>query len=381
MWREDPASVRPMLAATTTAPLNSPELAYERKYDGIRAIAAIDPAAPSVRFWSRLGNDKTAQFPDIAERLRALGVLLNRPVVLDGEIVALDTHGQPMSFQHLQGRMHLVDPLRSRAKGAAKPRGDISSGTSEPNPVADVPTAFIAFDLLRDGDEDLRTLPLRERRRRLETLLAGVNDPGLRLSEFAVGDGRTLHERAQREGWEGLIVKRLDSAYTSGRRSPDWRKLKFERRQTCVIGGWTEPRGSRGVLWFADPRRVRRRWSAEARRTQRLGLHRCGTGTCLEAAGSARDEDLPVFIGAAHERATALGTTEAPRRSEVHGVDHGRAAAASDLHRVSATTRRRSGPARARHRHTQVASILAEHTSNDDTHIQVHGETQHPSPR
>ena len=252
MWREDPASVRPMLAAITTAPLNSPELAYERKYDGIRAIAAIEPAPgplpPSVRFWSRLGNDKTAQFPDIAERLQALGVLLNRPVVLDGEIVALDTHGQPVSFQHLQGRMHLVAPLRSRAKGAAKPKGDISSGTSEPNPVADVPTAFVAFDLLRDGHEDLRTLPLRERRRRLETLLADVNDPGLRLSEFAIGDGRTLHERAQREDWEGLIVKRLDSAYSSGRRSPDWRKLKFERRQTCVVGGWTEPRGSRGFL-------------------------------------------------------------------------------------------------------------------------------------
>jgi len=284
MWRDDPASVRPMLAATTTAPLNSPELAYERKYDGIRAIVAIEPppgplppsprlwrtsrgtrptnsdsstvgrvprsgpAAPSVRFWSRLGNEKTVQFPDIAARLQALGVLHDRPVVLDGEIVALDAHGQPVSFQHLQGRMHLVYPLRSRTKGATKPKREASSATSEPDPVADVPTAFIAFDFLRDGDEDLRTRPLRERRRRLETLLAGVTDPGLRLSDFVAGDGRALYERAEREGWEGLIVKRLDSAYSSGRRSPDWRKLKFERRQTCVIGGWTEPRGSRGFL-------------------------------------------------------------------------------------------------------------------------------------
>ena len=283
MWRDDPASVRPMLATTGTAPLNSHDLAYERKYDGIRAIAAIEPApgplppspglrrtgrgtrpadagpvglrnsvgrvprsgpaglaAPSVRFWSRLGNDKTAQFPDVAERLQTLGVLLDRPVILDGEIVALDVQGQPMSFQHLQGRMHLTHPLRPRTREAAKGRSE--------NPAGDVPTAFIAFDFLRDGDEDLRTRPLRERRQRLEALLTGVTDPGLRLSEFAVGDGRALHERAQREGWEGLIVKRLDSVYSSGRRSPDWRKLKFERRQTCVIGGWTEPRGTRGYL-------------------------------------------------------------------------------------------------------------------------------------
>jgi bifunctional non-homologous end joining protein LigD len=251
MWRDDPAAVRPMLAATTPAPLNSPDLAYERKYDGIRAIAAIEPAQgplPSVRFWSRLGNEKTAQFPDVAARLQALGVRLDRPVVLDGEIVALDAHGRPVSFQHLQGRMHLVSPSRSRTKGVVNSKSATPSGASVPNPVAEVPTAFVAFDFLRDGDEDLRTRPLRERRRRLETLFAGVNDPGLRLSECAVGDGRTLHERAQREGWEGLIVKRLDSAYSSGRRSPDWRKLKFERRQTCVIGGWTEPRGSRGFL-------------------------------------------------------------------------------------------------------------------------------------
>ena len=249
MWRDDPASVRPMLAATATAPLNSPDLAYERKYDGIRAIAAVEPAPGlSVRFWSRLGNDKTAQFPDIAARLEALGVLLDRPVVLDGEIVALDADGQPVGFQHLQGRMHLTHPLPSRAKGAAKPKNNAASVASEANPATGVPTGFIAFDLLRDGDEDLRKRPLRERRQRLETLLAGVNNPGLRLSEFAVGDGRTLHERAQREGWEGLVVKRLDSAYSSGRRSPDWRKLKFERRQTCVIGGWTEPRGARGFL-------------------------------------------------------------------------------------------------------------------------------------
>ena len=202
----DPASVRPMLATTATTPLDSAELVYERKYDGIRAIVAIEPEpGPSVRFWSRLGNDKTAQFPEIAARLQAFGSLLGRPVVLDGEIVALDHRGHPVSFQHLQGRMHAEAPSAAVTSQAV---------------------AFVAFDLLRDGDEDLRTRPLRERRRRLETLFAGVEEPGLRLSELTLGDGRALRARAETEGWEGLIAKRLDSTYASGRRSPEWRKLK-----------------------------------------------------------------------------------------------------------------------------------------------------------
>jgi bifunctional non-homologous end joining protein LigD len=223
MWRDDPAAVRPMLAITATAPLESTDLVYERKYDGIRAIVAVDPDGDRpVRLWSRLGNEKTAQFPDVAAHLRSLR--LGRPVVLDGEIVALDHRGRPAGFQQLQGRMH------AEAPGA----------TATPQAVA-----FIAFDLLRDGDEDLRTRPLRERRRRLEMLFADVDETGLRLSELTLGDGRALRTRAEGEGWEGLIAKRLDSTYASGRRSPEWRKLKFERRQTCVVGGWTEPRGSR----------------------------------------------------------------------------------------------------------------------------------------
>jgi len=222
MWRDDPASVRPMLATTATAPFESADLAYERKYDGIRAIASLDPtAARPARIWSRLGNDKSAQFPEIVARLEAWGRKIGHPIVLDGEIVAIDDRGRPVSFQHLQDRMHVR------------------------RPVASTPTAFIAFDLLRDDDEDLRGRPLRERRRRLEALYATVSDPDLRLSEQAVGDGRALHQRAVTEGWEGLLAKRLASPYASGRRSSDWRKLKLERRQTCVVGGWTEPRGSR----------------------------------------------------------------------------------------------------------------------------------------
>jgi bifunctional non-homologous end joining protein LigD len=219
-WTDDPASVRPMLATTAEAPLESPDLVYEPKYDGIRALAAI---ADHVRLWSRLGNEKTAQFPEIVDALEKWARGLGREVLLDGEVVALDDRGEPCGFQNLQGRIHLKTPHTG----------------------ASYNTAFIVFDLLRDGAEDLRPLPLRDRRHRLEALLRGVHDSRLRISEQAVGNGRDMHARAKALVWEGLIAKDASSVYKSGRRSPDWRKIKLVRHQTCVVGGWTEPRGSR----------------------------------------------------------------------------------------------------------------------------------------
>src|SRR5688572_14499851 len=100
-----------MLATTAEAPLDSAALAYEPKYDGIRALVALEPAAsshgqPSVRFWSRLGNEKTAQFPEIRDALADWARHLEHPVVVDGELVALDAAGAPTGFQNLQGRIH-----------------------------------------------------------------------------------------------------------------------------------------------------------------------------------------------------------------------------------------------------------------------------------
>src|SRR5688500_15615855 len=212
-----------MLATTADAPLQSDALVYEPKYDGIRALAEVGPSA-SARLWSRLGNEKTRQFPEIVESLDAFARRLAHPVLLDGEIVALTPQGEPCGFQNLQGRIHQKTPTATAA------------------------VAFIAFDLLRDGDEDLRPLPLRERRRRLDALLRGGRDRRLRISEQVAGDAREMHQRAHALGWEGLIAKTADAPYTSGRRSPHWRKLKLVRHQTCVVGGWTEPRGSRPFL-------------------------------------------------------------------------------------------------------------------------------------
>jgi bifunctional non-homologous end joining protein LigD len=224
------ALLRPMLASLTDAPLVDPELIYEPKYDGIRAIAEIGETAsrrrpdtpPPVRLWSRLGNDKTGQFPEIVKALQQWAKRLRSPVILDGEIVALDERGDPAGFQQLQGRVH-----------EKSGRGGLSS------------VAFIAFDLLRDGSTDLRDRPLTERRAALERLFGPARSSVLRISESVRGDGRSLYQRALDSGWEGLIAKHAESRYQSGKRTPDWRKLKIVHEQELVIGGWTEPRQTR----------------------------------------------------------------------------------------------------------------------------------------
>jgi bifunctional non-homologous end joining protein LigD len=103
-------ALAPMLASLADAPLDDPHLVYEPKYDGIRAIAEVAPKGSGVRLWSRLGNEKTQQFPEIADALTTWARARTTPLVLDGEIVALDADGHPVGFQNLQGRIHLLDP-------------------------------------------------------------------------------------------------------------------------------------------------------------------------------------------------------------------------------------------------------------------------------
>src|SRR5580704_7507010 len=258
------AALAPMLASLADAPLQDPQLVYEPKYDGIRAIAEIGaPGAargtaaagrgtargaatkgrgaargtgirPPVRLWSRLGNDKTSQFPEIAAALGTWAAKRKAPVVLDGEIVALDANGQPTGFQQLQGRIHLI--------GGQGPAPGAESGDALP---AGARVAFVAFDILSDGKADLRGRPLLERRAALERAFGRTNSPLLRISEMVHGDGRALYQRALDQGWEGVIAKHAASLYKPGKRTPDWRKLKIVHEQEFVIGGWTEPRQSR----------------------------------------------------------------------------------------------------------------------------------------
>ena len=228
-WRDDPATVRPMLATLAEPPLAGKGLIFEPKYDGIRALVHVAPGKPrpDIRHWSRLGNDKTAQFPAVVRALEPLARRLKAPLFLDGEIVALDEAGRPAGFQRLQGRIHVKAARDAELLDRSQP------------------TAFLAFDLLRDGDEDVRGLPLTARRERLERKLRPSLSDTLRLSEQVAADGRALDERAHREGWEGLIVKDAASPYHAGRRSPAWRKRKLVNEDEFVVGGWTEPRNTR----------------------------------------------------------------------------------------------------------------------------------------
>ena len=214
-----------MLASTTDVPLQNADFVYEPKYDGVRTLAVVAPGhpRPTVHLYSRLGNDKTSQFPAIVRAFTRYALKLRQPLVLDGEIVALDARGRPVGFQHLQGRIHV------------KHLADAD----------DSPTAFVAFDLLRDGPHDLRGMTLTARRAALERVFGDPGSPQLRLSPQVARDGRELYREALAHGWEGLIAKRASSTYASGRRSPDWSKLKLIREQEFVIGGWTDPRGAR----------------------------------------------------------------------------------------------------------------------------------------
>ncbi len=244
--------LKPMLASLADAPLDDPQLVYEPKYDGIRAIADVPPAGGRVHLWSRLGNEKGGQFPEITSALEvwAQQQKLNAPIVLDGEIVALDPKGHPAGFQQLQGRINVGGRTPHR-------RSDLARGRPpDPGPAH---VAFIAFDLLREGDADLRGLPLVERRAALDRVFARTGSPLLRVSEIVHGDGRALYRRALASGWEGVIAKRADSRYASGKRSPDWRKLKIVHEQEFVVGGWTEPRETRAhfgalLLGVYEPR-------------------------------------------------------------------------------------------------------------------------------
>ena len=209
--------VRHMLATPAATPFSRPGWVFEIKYDGVRVIA--ERRGEEVRMLGRSGEDITARYPEIAEALRGLAV---EQIVLDGEIVAYDESGRP-SFGRLQKRMLL-----------SRPR-DVTAAMGR------VPVRAVFFDCLALAGHDLRKLALLERKECLARALpaAGV----IQSSDHVVEHGAAFFEAANQMGLEGIIGKRGGSPY-EGRRSPDWVKIKCQRRQEFVIGGYTDPRGS-----------------------------------------------------------------------------------------------------------------------------------------
>ncbi len=199
--------IEPMKAVLSDEPFSDPDWIFERKLDGIRCIAIRDGSGVSLM--SRTAHRMNDQFPEIAEALEREPA---EDFIADGEIVAF--RDGITSFERLQ-RRH-----RER-----------------------VPVFLYVFDLPRLGGEDLRPLPLRERKSRLRRALR-FEGP-IRFNTHRRGEhGEELFREACRKGLEGVIAKRADSPYT-GTRSRDWLKLKCHAEQELVIGGFTAPRGSR----------------------------------------------------------------------------------------------------------------------------------------
>lgn len=222
-----PPALAPMLAVDGGGEgFDDPEWVFEVKWDGVRAIATTvrpgtgEPA--STRLVSRLGNDVTAAYPELASLWERV---LARNAVLDGEIVAFGTDGVP-SFQRLQRRMHLRD------------EGGVDRARTR------IPVTYMVFDLLAVDGAAIIDRPLAERLALLDEVL--VPGGAVQRSEAVPEAGTALFSAASERGLEGLVAKRAASPYRPGQRSRDWRKLKVRRSVDCVVGGWLPGQGGRG---------------------------------------------------------------------------------------------------------------------------------------
>lgn len=212
------------MLASAGAALPGAGWTYEPKYDGIRVLAFVSPRR--VHLMTRNHKDKATQFPEIADALRTIAKTTRRTYILDGEIIA--THaGKPVRFQQLQRRMQVQDEASI-------------TGFRDRNPVA-----LVLFDIVADGSTMWTDEPWTVRHERLQQQIGTHQSDRVRMTETRPHRGAQLLELARKEGWEGVIAKRMDATYELGVRTDSWRKIKIEHRQEFVIGGYTEPRRSR----------------------------------------------------------------------------------------------------------------------------------------
>ena len=253
----------------------------------------------------RSGQEVTERYPELVVALRALPL---ERFLIDGEIVALDENGRS-SFQRLQARMGLTRPAdidRARAL---------------------VPVSAVFFDALALDGHDLRDVPLVERKAALALMLPprGVLSFGQHVAEH----GEAFYEAASEQHLEGIVAKKADSRY-EGRRSRDWLKIKCQKRQEFVIGGYTDPQGSRGYFGALHLGRLRRR-PPRLRLQGRDGLRREDSQEAVGGARAARPRDVALRRRHAERTRPSLGRAPAGRRSAVHGVDRRRWPSASSV--------------------------------------------------
>lgn len=202
-----PRRLQPMLATLTDAPFDDAGWVFEDKYDGFRMVATIEGG--KVTLYSRNGKIISQSYIEVAKALEGT----KGDAVIDGELVALDKDGIS-HFQLLQNALRHQATLR-----------------------------YCAFDLMFKDGQDLRDLPLLQRKTELKTIL-----PRHRLIAFSAHrktHGTKFFHEAERRGLEGIMAKRGDSKYQSGARTDHWLKIKTSKRQEVVIAGFTAPRRTR----------------------------------------------------------------------------------------------------------------------------------------
>ena len=212
--------IRPMLAtAGEVPPGRSDEFAFEIKWDGVRLITYVDGA--TVKAVTRNDREVSATYPEIAQLADALD---GRPAVLDGEIVAFNAESV-VHFGTLQQRMHIADPAVAHRL------------------MTTVPAIYVVFDLLSLDGEQLMGEPYERRRRALLGL--GLSAPRIQVPPTIDGDAVHALEVSRHMNAEGIVAKRHGSRYYPGQRSSDWVKIKHQRMQEVVIGGWRPGNGRR----------------------------------------------------------------------------------------------------------------------------------------
>jgi bifunctional non-homologous end joining protein LigD len=218
-----PRSIHPQLATLIDAPFDDNDWLFEVKFDGYRALAFINDG--DMRLISRNQNELTAEFPEIGELPSRVGA---KQAILDGEICALDQEGRP-SFSLMQQRTGF-EP----GKGPRRSKSPTIAGQ--------MTIVYYVFDLLYLEGYSLLRVDLEKRKELLKSIL-DTNET-IHYSDHFIGNGTALLEAAKQKGLEGIVAKRRKGCYEQ-KRSREWLKIKITQTQDCVIGGYTEPRGSR----------------------------------------------------------------------------------------------------------------------------------------
>ncbi|CAN5541170.1 DNA ligase D [soil metagenome] len=266
-----PGFVAPELCVSVERPSSAAGWAHEIKFDGYRVQLRIEDGAATLK--TRKGLDWSEKFQAIADEAAALP-----DAIIDGEIVALDSHGAP-DFAALQAAL--------------------SDGKSDA-------LIFFAFDLLFAGGEDMRKLPLGERKERLKDLLATARgkrkEALIRYVEHFETGGDAILQSACKLSLEGIVSKKLSSTYVSGR-SDNWTKAKCRAGHEVVIGGWKSNAGKFRSLM--------------------VGVHRGDHLTYVGIVGTGFGQDkvkaiMPALKAAAAKTSPFGGKDKPPGGREVH---------------------------------------------------------------